>query len=454
MKIAVTLDFEDKTDIRREGIGVYAKHLIKALLDYDKTLIIDVFAYDLNKKNITLLLEDSFKTYPNRIKIFNIQNNFNNFVKYRYKKILYLIYYNCKRNYYCLKKIFNHSKYKQKLIDLHGKKIRYLINIQKKQLEKLINKLKYDAVYVPFVTLSIGQQFNCPKFVQVHDLFTFEHFELFANGWDRKCLIEHNNKILKILAEYCKKGAVFISSSEYTVREHSLKFIPNIKENQTAVIPFPPMVKNFYEEQCLSKEDFKKKYELWEKYIAVPSQNRPNKNWGVIFKAIAKLRERDINLQFVTTGNVAALKSDADLVKTLGIEKNICEIGSISEKDLYMLYKYEDIAIGSTIIEGMGISGQVIEALKVGNIPAVHSKCCGYQESLKAVGLTEKTAELNWFNTDDAEALANYIEDILKNPQSHIKKQRHIIEAYMSITWDNVAQKYIELFTKNKKGNK
>ena len=111
-----------------------------------------------------------------------------------------------------------------------------------------------------------------------------------------------------------------------------------------------------------------------------------------------------------------------------------------------MLYKYQDIAIGSTIIEGMGISGQVIEALKVGNVPAVHSRCYGYQDSLTAVGLTEETADLNWFDYNDDETLANYIEDVLQNPQPHIEKQKHIMNAYMSRTWQDVAQKYIELF--------
>lgn len=448
MKIAVAYDFKEPADIRREGIGVYAKHLILALLEYVKDLDIEVWTATYNLENAKLLFKDALNRYPDRI---SICTEFDN----KLGEISYLIYKNILAFYFLLKKKlyknlrrFQREKYTQRLKHLHYGEMSKLYDRFRFRLYDKASKAKVDIIYAFFVSIELGIYFKCPKFVQVHDLFTFELFDLFAQDWGVNDLKMHNSTILETLIKYAKSKAIFISSSEYTVREHSLKFIPGITKEQTAVIPFPPLVKDFSVDDILTKEQFKKKYGIWDKYIAIPSQNRPNKNWGVVFRAISRLKQKGINIQFVTTGSVNALKSNSELIENLNIKENILELGSISEKDLYMLYKYEDIAVGSTIIEGMGISGQVIEALKVGNIPAVHSKCHGYIDSLKGVGLTEETADLNWFDVDDDETLAKYMEDILSNPQPHIEKQKHIIDAYMSITWQDVAKKYIELFKK------
>ena len=38
------------------------------------------------------------------------------------------------------------------------------------------------------------------------------------------------------------------------------------------------------------------------------------------------------------------------------------------------------------------------------------------------------------------------IEEVLKNPQQHIEKQKNILTAYTQITWEDVANNYINLF--------
>lgn len=443
MILAVAFDFEEPANVLREGIGVYAKHLISALMDYDDTLNLELWTFDFNLDNAKSLYASVLEKYPDRIKIFHNDTKRPLCSK---EWLKYILYYYFKKNDYRIKKVFNKKRYEEKILALSAKKKAFLLALKRKQLKKMVKEIsKADVVWSMFVNLKLALDFSCPKFMQVHDLFTFEHYDLFAKSWGEG-LLKHNETVLDVLTEYSKTNTTFISSSEYTVREHSLKFIPNITKEQTACIPFPPLVKDFSDANCLSKEDFKNKYGIWDKYIAVPSQNRPNKNWSVILKAIARLKDKGINLQFVTTGKVGDIKTDKELACSLKIQENILELGSISEEDLYMLYKYEDIAIGSTIIEGMGISGQVIEALKVGNVPAIHSRCCGYRDSLRAVGLSEESADLNWFDCDDDETLANYMEEIIKNPQPHIEKQKHVIDAYMSITWQDVARKYMEIF--------
>ena len=70
------------------------------------------------------------------------------------------------------------------------------------------------------------------------------------------------------------------------------------------------------------------------------------------------------------------------------------------------------------------------------------------KESLESVGLSMETADLNWVNLDDDKGLANKIENILSNPEPHIEKQKHIIEAYTKRTWADVAHDYMDVFEK------
>ncbi len=446
MKLAVTYDFENIADCRREGLGVYAKHLITALMDYNDDLELEFWTYKFNKHNLKLLFDEIFKKYSNRVTVFSIDCYKIPLDKRKDIYIPFLFSYYLKKTLYCIGKVFNYNCFENKLAKLEHNKFCAFYDFNSPKIFRYVNKhSKADAVYSMFVTLKLGKHFKCPKFIQVHDLFPIRFRDLFAQFWSDKTLDGYNLPILQNLAEYAQTDTTFISSSQYTVREHSLKCISGINHEQTAVIPFPPLVKDFNNIKVLSKEAFKAKYGIWDKYIAVPCQNRPNKNWAVIFRAISRLKQKGINIQFVTTGRVNNIKSDGILADELGIRENILEIGSVSEEDLYMLYKYQDVAVGSTYMEGMGISGQVIEALKVGNIPAVHSICYGIKESLAAVGLTMEDADLNWFEPNDDKKLAQVIEDILSNPVPHILKQKHVIDAYLSVTWESVASNFIRL---------
>ena len=132
----------------------------------------------------------------------------------------------------------------------------------------------------------------------------------------------------------------------------------------------------------------------------------------------------------------------------------IIETGSLSEQDLYALYKYANLTVIPTIIEGPGMPQQTLETLILKNIPIIHSKAWGIKESLESVGLSMETADLNWFDLDDDKTLAQKIEDVLNNPAPHIKKQKHILSAYTKRTWEDTACDYMKVFEKAINENK
>lgn len=428
MKLAICYDYGFPTDPTREGIGVYCKFLFNSLMDFKKDLKIEFYCYSFNIENCKLLCPDVIKKYPQRISFICEKTN-NNALSLKQK----LKIFGYKLKYFFTKK--------QKYLD----KINKILNSNPKDLEKSLQELaelsNADAVYVMHPNLKLGKYFKCKKIVQIHDLFPIslrdKFLELDPN------IDEANSIMSKNLMEYAKQNTKFVSSSNYIAQNHSLKYIDGVKQEQLVVIPYPPMLKEFSTDNILSEKEFRKKFNIDGNYIPYPSQNRPNKNLIVLLKALKILKDKNIQIKLVTTGSVATLKSTFDYVKNNDLQSLIIEIGSISQEDLFALYKYSSLVVIPTIIEGPGMPQQALEPLKIGNIPVVCSKCLGVKESLESVGLSFETADLNWFDYDDYKTLAHNIEKVLQNPKENIKKQKHIISHYTRITWADVAKKYL-----------
>ena len=322
-------------------------------------------------------------------------------------------------------------------------------------IEALRQKVKTSSADVSFtdlVPLTLFLFSNCPKVFMLHDLFTIPLRDAFKEVCSN---IDHINKtILSNLKLYAQNGTNFVTSSSFIRNNHLLKFVEEASKNKTTVIPFPPMIKNFKSDNSISEKNFKHKFNIKTPYIVYASQNRPNKNLIVLLRALKRLKEKNINIKLVTTGKISLLPSNQKYVDEHNIQDMIIEIGSISEPDLYFLYKYSNLAVIPTIIEGNGISSQCLEALSVSNIPIIMAKAWGVEESLKSVGLSMKTADLNWFDLDDDETLAQKIKDVLNAPALHIEKQKHILSAYTKRKWEDTARDYMKVFKKAIKENK
>jgi len=155
--------------------------------------------------------------------------------------------------------------------------------------------------------------------------------------------------------------------------------------------------------------------------------------------------DRGIEIKLVTTGKMSGCNSTSEYVKE---NKNlVTELSNLSMDELYCLYKYSDLVVCPNIIEGLGMSGQCLEALAVGK-PVVHVKSMGMEESLNSVGLDFETAKLNWVDIGDYENMAAKIQFVLDNKEQVIEAQKPVLEAYSKITWGDVASKYMEVFNK------
>jgi len=443
MKIAIDQSFEGIGSFYREGIFVYNGFLVDALLTNNKNLEIDIWCIKENMEEFKRVYAESIKKYPDRINFITqvlvnpkwYQRNFFKYVWYAIIQNFYELLFKVtrKRKSLCLL-----TKYKDKKHALSAPIIR--------PLSKMVSKSDADVSFIDVVILQGAHLFKGPKVFMLHDLFTIPLVDLFRDLIPD--IDELNRKAIDNLKRYADEGAYFVTSSTYIRDEQLLKYVSNLSYDKTSVISFPPMIKKFNTDEVLTEKKFRKKFNIDCAYIPYASQNRPNKNVILLLKALKRLKANGVKISVVTTGNFRGLKRCASYIKKNKLENMIIEIGSVSENDLYALYKYASLAVIPTIIEGLGMSGQCLEALSFGTIPVIHAKSLGIKESLELVGLSMESADLNWVDLNDDKGLAEKIEEVLKNPNSHIEKQKHIIDAYTKRTWDDVAHDYMDLFEK------
>lgn len=454
MRLAVVYDFEFECVSVREGIGIYCNKLITSLLESETSLEIEFWSYGFNAKNVCSLFNNVLDVYEDRIFCYYEQGRYyptaNDGICSIVSRKPILEILNSNKIICGLKTLI------KPLLPLLVKKIGRLIdtvfpskNVYTERKNKLISAIKMhslaDAVYVMNPILEGGHYFDCKKIVQLHDLFTFQFASVFAaNSPHAKC---HNRSIAKNLRKYAEENAHFVSSTSYIVQKHVLKYIKAITREKCHVIPFPPMLSVFDPSKLPSSEEFRKKFGIKGAYLPFASQNRPNKNLIQLLRAVKILRDRGIEITVVTTGKVENVESDREYIKENLLADHIMEIGMLSQCDLFALYAYSSMVVVTTYIEGYGMSGQCLEALLTKSTPVVHVKSHGMEESLASVGLAFETAPLNWVDLGDHEMLAHRIEEVLQNRQKHIERQGKILSHYMNITWRDVAQNYLDLFS-------
>ncbi|MBD5397987.1 glycosyltransferase [bacterium] len=447
--LAVTLDYSAVMEnFDKEGIVVYTKNLLDALLKNDNSLNLEIWCYSYNVEHCKRIFKDLTDKYASRIKfcdekLYETDHYINTIYKKKNLK------YHLKSGFYnCCYALTKNIRYRQKRQKMKDKLLQnnYVPFSQEELLQKSVQDFsRASYCYIPAVNLKVGRYFSCPKFLQIHDLFAMipEIEKLFIPLVPN--IAEENKKITDNLNDYAKLNTDFITSNVFTRDKEILKYT-NIKKSNVNVITFPPMIKQFYKGDLITEKEIRKKYTIDGNYMFYPSQNRPNKNIIVLLKALKKLKDNGIIIKLVTTGRIASYPPDLNFMKDNDIEDLIIETGMMSESDLYALYKYSTLSVVTTKIEGLGMPGQTLEALSLGNIPVICSKCLGVKESLESVGLNFETADLNWFEPDDYEGLAEKIQDVLANPKKHIEKQKGVISYYTKRTWDDVAKDYLELF--------
>ena len=427
MKIAC--DFSHDTFVScKEGICVYNAFLFQSLLKNFSNLELEIYTLEINIPELIKSMDAYYETFKKRISFITPLWKVKKFYKIPYLKcffhILKYIYYS---TLFCLTKKQKFSKKIQKT----SMNLKLLSMEISKDLPTLASESNANIVFIDHGALKLGHFFKIPKVFMCHDLFTIPFANLFRELYPNIDFL--NKQSIENLSQYAKEGTFFVTSAKYIQDQQLLKYIKELKPEMTSIIPYPPMLHNFSTDSIASENDIRFKFDIKGKYIFYPSQNRPNKNIILLLKALNHLKKEKIEISVVTTGDFYLLPKCANFIKENELDNYILQVGAISEKDLYALYKYSSMVVVPTIIEGPGMPQQVLEPLKIGNIPVICTKCYGVKESLESVGLSMNKADLNWVDLDDDITLSNKIKDVLAfPPPPYQKTKRHHLCLYQT----------------------
>lgn len=434
-KIALCLDYKTPLSIKKEGHGIYLMNLMTNLLK-KHNILFEIWCYSFNLNNFKSDFSNLINKYPNNF-CFNCELPEDNYT-FSFKRKIALVV----RSLYFL--FFNKPQTLNKI-----KLMNYRESKKKLSLKNAIKqKSTANAVIIPHYALESGIFFDCNKYLIVHDLFTVILENLFKKTIPN--IKKYNICLKKNLLKYSNSRAHFIVPTKYAKDNELLKFVPRVNQNNIHIINFPSLIDNVDSIKLVDLDNLKMKHKFSQHYIFMASQNRPNKNWEIILQALFLLKKQGIQINFITTGKLKDYYPTFKLAKKLNILDLIIEVDYLQKDELYTLYKNSTAVISSSIIEGLGITSQILEGLKIGNIPIIAVKSLGIQQYLEANNLSFDDIDLNWINLDDYQKLAEILIDIIKHRHKHIEKQKGILNKLNFNSWENVADKYINILSRTK----
>ncbi len=124
------------------------------------------------------------------------------------------------------------------------------------------------------------------------------------------------------------------------------------------------------------------------------------------------------------------------MVKTLGIEKNVNFLGSLSKEDLYNIYDASDVFVLPTMREGMPLV--ILEAASFG-LPIVTTKISGIPEILD-----EKSAI--FVPRKDSIRLANALIELISNSKKAYQLGKNAKKASINLRKEVVIKKFMKIY--------
>jgi glycosyltransferase involved in cell wall biosynthesis len=407
--IGLWFGFPYEVSLRREGITRFMLYMLLALLErYDVDC--EIWAYSFNENEIRAGFELLLKKpeFEGRVRVVTEKN---------YREVL------------------NISRYKRDLpID---------INETQDNLAYLAREYSKSTCFVTAIVyldnvIGTGK----PLFVPVHDLGIHVHYDDFVT---MDPLYKARHVDIRSRAEnLARSGAFMFSESEHVRREQILKHIASINPAHTDVIYFPVFLPENLDEHLMDEKDIRGKFGLKKSYIFYPTQVRPYKNVILLVEALAILRDRNIDVDLVLTGNPSDVPEVHAAIKTHQLNDIVVCLSNIKEHELFSLYRYAAVVAVPTLFEG-GFPLQAGEALYI-NTPLVVSDIPLVRERIEFCGMSPENSGLELFDPKNSTALANALEKVLRSREKALASQKPFRDKFLSYSWDDAADKYYKLF--------
>jgi glycosyltransferase involved in cell wall biosynthesis len=296
--------------------------------------------------------------------------------------------------------------------------------------KKMVRENKYNltlaffSVPCGFLAWIFKKQFKLPYVISLRGADVPGYSERFA--WLYKLITPLIKKIWKDSAYVIANSQGLKDLALKTNPQQKIEIIPNgINTNQFIKLESYKVIK--------SEDQFK---------ILCVTRITPRKNIRYLIEAFSQLYKKyaHLNLQIIGEGDEKA--NLEKLVKNLGIEKQVKFIGLVPHEKLPAYYQSAGAYVLPSQNEGM--SNSMLEALSSG-LPLLATDTGGTQE------LIEDGVNGFILQMKSAEDIAEKLEILIKDEELRKKMGRASREKAERMSWEKVAQEYIEICCKIKK---
>lgn len=298
-----------------------------------------------------------------------------------------------------------------------------------------------DVWIVPSISIEMAMFLQKPFILCLHDL-VYLHFRDMYYGK----LPEFTDKVNRFAYPMTDKAYAVVFNSNYVRTADGIGYL-ELPVEKTHVIRLAAPTEEYSSFGIYDEDSFRKKYQLFEKYIVFPSVIRLHKNHCMLIEAFIKFRHTPdgyhSKLQLVFTDNCHTSllnKEISDILEScvdLDIRRSIHFIGRIPSTDLPSLYKYAIGTIVPTLFEG-SCPFPILESLAVGT-PVAASRIEVTKEVIHDI------ESFLPFNPTSVEEMANSIQLLWSHNSNLLPRQINTLSASLSRTWSDVAHEYFNL---------
>ncbi|MEK6755735.1 MAG: glycosyltransferase family 1 protein [Bacteroidota bacterium] len=281
-----------------------------------------------------------------------------------------------------------------------------------------------DLLHIPHYTLPIGLKGR--SVVTVHDLIHVKFPWCFT--------LPQRMYAHAVLSHVARHAGAIITGSEHA----KVDVVDTLHVDERKVYPIyhgiQPGFERLRDEQKII--DFKRRFQLRNPFVLYVGNIKPHKNIPTLlqaFKSIVSWR-KDVELVFV--GEL--LSNDEPLsilAQSLGITKNIRNLGRLSKDDLICSYNAAEVLVLPSLYEGFGFTA--VEAMAC-ETPVVASNAASLPEVIADAGIIFEAASPN--------ALENALRSVLVDARLRnelVAKGKKNIQRF---SWDRAARETLRVY--------
>jgi len=282
----------------------------------------------------------------------------------------------------------------------------------------LLNREKLNVFYTP--THYAPRICPMPSVISIMDT----SYLLFPDYFAKKDLMQLMNWT-KYSAKNAKKVVVISESTKKDV----VRFYG--KSDRDVIVCYPGFEK---ESRIMNQEsrieEVKKRYHIQREYIIAIGTLQPRKNYERLIQAFANLKKTGIKEQLVIVGKKGWLYEPIyELVKKLGMEKDIIFTGYIGDEEQDLLLTNSRFYILASLYEGFGIP--ILEAQSIGS-PCVLSNVSSIPEVAGDSAL--------FFNPEDTKEIELKMREMLVNEKMREEFSLKGRENVRRFNWEKCAR--------------